>query len=138
MPLVLYDVEIPKQTHRDNPLEYDIDVILPVIDYCRIRFQAGPRGSVGIRLTDRGKTFAPGPPHYGWIIDDENIVEWKEGRELDGPPYKVRIIAYNMARDHPHTIQVRLDVVEFTLEMLIDDLRKSIRELNQTLKGRRL
>jgi len=137
MSLITYDFTVPKKTWRGTPVHVEIPINQQTVDYVRILFQDGPLGAMGICLKDRDAQFAPGPPTYGWIVDNDHIVEWDEEKMLDGPPYKIKIFGFNEASDHAHTAQIRLTITDKTLRQLLKELKGSIEELSNAMISKR-
>lgn len=137
MSLIIYDFTVPKKTWKGSPIYVEIPINQQTVDYVHILFKDGPLGAMGICLKDRDAQFAPGPPTYGWIVDNDHIVEWDEEHVLDGPPYKIKVFGYNMAEDHEHTVQIRLTITDKTLRQLLKELKGSIKELSQTMRSKR-
>lgn len=107
---------------------------MPVVDRVSVHFPDGPLGTCGIRILDRDAQFAPAGPTYGWIVDNANIVEWDEDHELDGPPWEINFEGYNMAVDHDHKIQIRMEIVQHSLAELLSDLNENLDRLVRAVK----
>ena len=134
MSLIVIDLEIPKKTRSRSPHVQGFFVDKPVVDRVSVYFPDGPLGAVGIRILDRDAQFAPAPPTYGWIVDNDHIVEWDEDHKLDGPPFQLKFEGYNMSVDHAHKIQIRMEVVSRSISDLLADLNENIEKLVKKIK----
>ena len=134
MSLIIADIEIPRRTPIRNPIEVIVPVNRPMVQSVHVYFPDGPLGAVGIRLKDRDSQFAPAHPTYGWILDNDRVVEWEEAHKLDGPPWEIRIEGYNIADDHAHNIQIRMTVVQHLLTDLIAELNLNLSNLIRRIK----
>lgn len=100
-------ITIPPMTPENAPAEI---VIRPGAGYlvnAQVIFLAGALGTIGIRLMDENRQFAPLP--NGWLKDSAT---WAENRKLQGPPYRIVIQGISTALDWPHSVRIRLEIIK--------------------------
>ena len=135
MSLIAYDLAVPARTPERSAVSATIPIDRPVVVGCEIAFPDGPLGTLGIRLLDRQKQFAPDPRGSNtWILDNDRNVSWPEDHELDGPPWEIRVEGYNLAADHQHTAQIRIQIVDFSMAELLDRLNRNIERLTARIR----
>ena len=135
MSLVTHDLTVPRETPQRSAISATIPVDKPVVVACEVAFPDGPLGTLGIRLLDREKQFAPDPRASNtWIFDNDRNVSWSEGHSLDGPPWEIRVEGYNLAKDHPHTAQIRIEIAEHSMAELLDRLNRNLEMLTAKLR----
>ena len=127
MSLVTYDLVVPARTPQRSASTATIPIDRPVVVACEVAFPDGPLGTLGIRLLDREKQFAPDPRASNtWILDNDRNVSWIEDHRLDGPPWEIRIEGYNLAADHEHTAQVRIEIAQASMPELLERLNVNL------------
>lgn len=98
-------ITIPPRTPENAPTEIVIKPGVGYIERVEVLFLEGSLGTVGIRLMDENRQFAPLPS--GWIHDS---VTWIENRRLQGPPYRIVIQGKSNAADWPHSVRIRMEI----------------------------
>ncbi len=116
---------VPANTPTSNPVRKQILPAAGIVARVQIRFPDKCYGAVGVRLLDRDSQYAP--VESGWIHANAGTVEWTDERRLSGPPFALNVEGYSLASDYPHTIEVRVDCVQRTLEMLLEGLTEVMR-----------
>ena len=126
MSLYVVPIDVPSQTRPRLATLTTLEVHAAVVDAGSVYFEDGCYNAVGVQFVNRGKQFAPFEPPGGWITGNDTTISWNEKHVLDGAPYTIEIMTCNMAVDHPHHVEVRLEIVHETIEMAIARLILSI------------
>ncbi len=131
MSLYVSTIVVSAQTRPRQAQSTVIDVHAPMVDHVSIAFEDGCFRTVGVRLLNRDRQFAPRDPPGGWIYGNNEIMLWREEYKLDGPPYRVEIETHSLAADFAHEVEVRLEVVGQTMEAAFSDLTRAINAANR-------
>jgi len=130
-------VTVPPATRPRQAIRTPLEVHAATVDHVSIAFEDGCFRTVGVRLLNRDRQFAPHDPPGGWLFGNNEKIDWREEYTLDGPPYIVDIETHSMAADYNHEIEVRLEVVQVSMERALSELTAALGGLAQQLRGRR-
>ena len=120
MSFYIVRIEVPSQTRPRLATSRMLEVRERVVDAASIYFEDGCYNGVGVKFLNRGRQFAPFGS--GWVTGNDCTISWNEELTLEESPYKIEILTYNLAADYPHVIEVRIEVIDETIQMALNNL----------------
>lgn len=102
---------VPKSTPANAPVSVEVHSLYPVIYGGRLVFPAGfpgPAGLLYVRLMTRGY---PVYPQTGQFLNGNSGDEfpWTGYLRMEGPPWLLRLEAYNLDDTYPHAPNAYVD-----------------------------
>jgi hypothetical protein len=126
---------IPPNTPQYAPIEVEIPVPSRIVTWSEAQFPMNAAMLAGIQLLDRGSRFWPaqGSP-YPWITGDNNTVRSDAPYILSGVPSKIVCRMYNEDNTFERTPEVRVEVQDTSLQLLLAEFVATIGEALQKLR----
>ncbi len=104
---------VPKGTPERLPASVEVSVGVSYIIGGEVQIPGGAAGLVGVRLFTR--RFPVFPADSGWIQGNDLIAPFSGRYPMEGPPYLVRLEAYNLDDTYAHTVEARIQcATEYT------------------------
>lgn len=121
--LYIVELPVPPNTLESNPESAEFNPTEAKIVEGSILWDLNTAHLAGARILDRNSRIVPAPnSHTGWVTGDGEPVPFSVKIPLSGPPYRVRVEAYNLDDTYERTVRVRFQIENVTLEDLIRDL----------------
>jgi len=121
--LYIVELPVPPNTPESNPVSAEFTPTEAKITEGSILWDLNSAHLAGARILDRNSRIVPAPnSHTGWVTGDGEPIPFRVKLPLSGPPYRVRVEAYNLDDTYMRTVRVRLQIENITLEDLIRDL----------------
>lgn len=140
MPLYTMFLNVTASTPDRSPLSVEIEPSLPWIDFISIRIGSGGANNAGVRLFDRtGSQFLPAPGSKGgtpeaWLRGENETIEWDEHYRLFGPPYRLRMDAFNTTAGSVIVV-ARVHLTDRPLRLLLEEQIEALNRLTERLTG---
>jgi hypothetical protein len=126
-----FNITVPANTLTTAPLKQALDLIFGKITTVEIRFQAGCKGMVKVKLFQGNSTIAP-INDEGYIIGDDETVPL----ELDYILKSSKQITFNassQATTYDHIITVRINVQTEEEAITSDDILTVVQEIAEVI-----
>lgn len=136
MSLYIVRIEVPSQTRPRQAVSEILQVRERVVDACAVTFEDGCFNGVGVALFNRSRQFSP----FGartWIRGNDTTIAFNLEFRLEASPYEIEIKCYNLARDYAHEVEVRIEVVDETLQMSTAALAEAFGEYTNRNRKKR-
>jgi hypothetical protein len=128
---------IPPNTPQSAPIEVSIEPPNRIVTRCEVQFPMNTAMLAGIQLLDRGGRFwpAPGSPSE-WITGDDNVVVSDSSYILSGVPSRIAARMYNEDNTFDRTPEIRIEVQDTSLQLLLQEFVSTIGEALRRLAGK--
>ncbi len=101
-------VAIPKTTLATAPYTVVAEFFRPILAGGRVKFPDRCAGQVGLIIRDGGQQLVPATPGT-WLVGNNEVIQFDGPFILEGPPYRLNLLGYNLDQTFPHTLQVALE-----------------------------
>lgn len=126
-----WDITVPANTLEKSPKEQTLKLTKGVITKIELKYPAGCHGMVKVKLLRYEHQLVPVNP-VDWVTGDDEPVTFPEYYELKATPYQLKFQACSPGTDYPHTISVRISVLEkeiASIMPLVELLTKLLKRL---------
>ncbi len=103
-------VAVPKNTAALTPYQISGEYFHQTLAGGRIKFPDRCASQVGLRIMDKGRQIAP-KTLGSWFLGNDEAIQFDGPYTLEGPPYRLDFIAYNLDPVFQHTLQVVLEFI---------------------------
>jgi hypothetical protein len=125
---------IPPNTLRTKPVEVEIEPDNRIVTRTEAQFPRNASMLVGVQLCDRNGRFWPAPwSPYEWFTGDNNLVFSDAPHVLSGPPFRIVCRLYNEDNTFPRTPEIRGEVQEHAMPLLLEEFVGRLEELIRKL-----
>jgi len=105
------NISIPKDTPPSKPIREPIKIVRGLVYKVEIEFPPGPEGTSHIVINDGGHQLWPSTPGTDFASDNYTI-SFDDTYMKSVDPMEFQIYGYNTDLVNPHTIQVRIGMVD--------------------------
>ena len=130
MTIYQFDVEIPADTSKDDPVEVEAEIEEEVLVRGLVVFPAGCRGMVESKIMYGQLQIAPRP--FGAVFKGDNIaIPFELWRILPDRPTKLRLLAWSPGTSYKHTITYYLIALPYWVAFWYVGLHNFVKILGQ-------
>jgi hypothetical protein len=104
----IFTITTPPNTFEQAPRVTPVLLLGRRLAMCSVVFPDGCLYAVGVRIKSYGTFIIPF--NVGWIIGNNEHLDFYPNIILEGPSYKVEVETCNYAVDYPHTVNISLEV----------------------------
>lgn len=106
-----HELSVPKSTPVGSPVREVMALCPGVVKEVMLFFPKGHRGTTHCRIKRFETQVWPSTPE-AWYLGDGTVIEFPESYRMVGKPFEVILEGYNTDSSNPHTVYVRITILE--------------------------
>jgi hypothetical protein len=128
MPFYCWDITVTADKKEANPLTKYLKLTKGIITKVDVKFPAGCRGMVKLRLFRYEQQLIP-LIEDEWVTGDNELIPTETYAELTDVPYQLKLVACSPNTSYAHVITIRIQVTPFYVSTI-----PQLSEIADTLK----